>query len=250
MKPEHPVAGTPTLLLHRHVPLPTAQAAPHPAVPLLPCYHLLLQFWLSPAQQEVMVGEHSSPNFFAGESLASQQRSLPSPLRHPTPAHPALPSLPWNLCSHSPHPACSFALSSAGGFSVLPGLTKTCDEHLPELFASGEGLSYDNLDHSVTCGTCRVLVSFVCRSSFLVCPPCLSACSVAYPTVCLSALSPLPPPRNSACVPRDSPAHPVQAVWSRHALVPSLRAMPELWPQLEKGCMVGGLAAGLFQSCS
>lgn len=35
-------------------------------------------------------------------------------------------------------------------------------------------------------------------------------------------------------------AHPLQGVWARHALVPSLCALPGMKEQLEAGCQVGG----------
>lgn len=44
-----------------------------------------------------------------------------------------------------------------GGFTAVPGLARTADERLPGLFRSGGGISYDEVEHSVTCGVCREL---------------------------------------------------------------------------------------------
>ncbi|KAL4447828.1 hypothetical protein ABPG75_005047 [Micractinium tetrahymenae] len=44
-----------------------------------------------------------------------------------------------------------------GGFTAVPGLARTADERLPGLFKSGGGISYDEVEHGVTCGVCREL---------------------------------------------------------------------------------------------
>ncbi|EFN54527.1 hypothetical protein CHLNCDRAFT_135271 [Chlorella variabilis] len=46
---------------------------------------------------------------------------------------------------------------SAGGFMAVPGLAKMADERLPTCFKDGSGISYNEIDPSVTCGTCREL---------------------------------------------------------------------------------------------
>lgn len=78
-----------------------------------------------------------------------------------------------------------------GGFVAVPGLARIADERLPALFKSGGGISYNEVEHGVTCGVCREL-----------------------------------------------------GVWVRHALVPSLRALPGMAEKLEKGCMVADVGCG------
>lgn len=48
-----------------------------------------------------------------------------------------------------------------GGFAAMPGLARTADEQLPDLFRTGGGISYNQVEHSLTCGTCRELAVWV-----------------------------------------------------------------------------------------
>ena len=41
---------------------------------------------------------------------------------------------------------------------AVPGLARIADERLPALFKSGGGISYNEVEHGVTCGVCRELV--------------------------------------------------------------------------------------------